>query len=178
MLSRRRFTVPLPDGASLALGERVLVMGVINVTPDSFSDGGRLFDQASAIEAGVRMEEEGADLIDVGGESTRPGAEPLDEVEERRRVLPVVEALAGRVRVPVSVDTYRASTAAAALAVGAALVNIDRAPSSFVGDRAPTALRLPASTRSYTACVLVTVLSHEKIAARRNPSPRRRVLRS
>ena len=123
MLSRRRFTVPLPDGASLALGERVLVMGVINVTPDSFSDGGRLFDPASAIEAGVRMEEEGADLIDVGGESTRPGAEPLDEAEERRRVLPVVEALAGRVRVPVSVDTYRASTAAAALAVGAALVN-------------------------------------------------------
>jgi dihydropteroate synthase len=123
MSSRRRFTVPLPGGASLALGERVLVMGVINVTPDSFSDGGHLLDPASAIEAGVRMAEEGADLIDVGGESTRPGAEPLDKTEERRRVLPVIEALAGRVGVPVSVDTYKAATAAAALSAGAALVN-------------------------------------------------------
>ena len=123
MPPRRRFTVPLPGGASLALGERALVMGVVNVTPDSFSDAGRLFDPASAIEAGLRMAEEGADLIDVGGESTRPGAEPLDEVEERRRVLPVIEGLARRVRIPVSVDTYRASTAAAALAAGASLVN-------------------------------------------------------
>lgn len=105
------------------LGERTLVMGVVNVTPDSFSDGGRLFDPASAIEAGVRMAEEGADLIDVGGESTRPGAEPLDEEEERHRVLPVIEGLAGRVRIPVSVDTYKASTAAAALQAGASLVN-------------------------------------------------------
>ena len=123
MPSRGRFTVPLPGGASLALGERVLVMGVVNVTPDSFSDGGRLFDPASAIEAGVRMAEEGADLIDVGGESTRPGAEPLREAEEQRRVLPVIEGLAGHVRVPVSIDTYKASTAAAALASGASLVN-------------------------------------------------------
>lgn len=120
---RRRFTVPLPGGGSLALGDRALIMGVVNVTPDSFSDGGRLFDPAEAIEAGVRMAEEGADLIDVGGESSRPGAEPLDEVEERRRVLPVIEALARRIRIPVSVDTYKASTAAAALAAGASLVN-------------------------------------------------------
>ena len=123
MPSRGRFTVPLPGGASLALGERVLVMGVVNVTPDSFSDGGRLFDPASAIEAGVRMAEEGADLIDVGGESTRPSAEPLREAEEQRRVLPVIEGLVGHVRVPVSIDTYKASTAAAALAAGASLVN-------------------------------------------------------
>lgn len=123
MPSRRRFTVPLPDGASLTLGERVLVMGVVNVTPDSFSDGGLSFDSTSAIEAGRRMAEEGADLIDIGGESTRPGAEPLDEAEEQRRVLPVIEGLAGRVRVPVSVDTYKASTAAAALTAGAGLVN-------------------------------------------------------
>lgn len=115
--------MPLPGGASLVLGDRTLVMGVVNVTPDSFSDGGRLFDPASAIAAGVRMAEEGADLIDVGGESTRPGAEPLDEQEERRRVLPVIEGLAGRVRIPVSVDTYKASTAAAALEAGASLVN-------------------------------------------------------
>jgi dihydropteroate synthase len=105
------------------LGERALVMGVVNVTPDSFSDGGRLSDPADAIEAGVRMAEEGADLIDVGGESSRPGAEPLDEVEERRRVLPVIEGLAERIQIPVSVDTYKASTAAAALAAGASLVN-------------------------------------------------------
>jgi len=120
---RRRFSVPLPGGASLALGERVLVMGVVNVTPDSFSDGGRYFDPAKAIEAGVGMVEEGADLIDIGGESTRPGADPLDEAEEQRRVLPVIEGLAGRVAIPLSVDTYRASTAAAALAAGAVLVN-------------------------------------------------------
>lgn len=113
----------MPGGASLVLGDRALIMGVVNVTPDSFSDGGRLFDPADAIEAGVRMSEEGADLIDVGGESSRPGAEPLDEVEERRRVLPVIEGLAGRVRIPVSVDTYKAATAAAALAAGASLVN-------------------------------------------------------
>jgi dihydropteroate synthase len=123
MAPRRRFTVPLPGGASLALGERALVMGVVNVTPDSFSDGGRLFDPVMAIEAGVRMAEEGADLLDVGGESTRPGAAPLNDAEEQRRVLPVIEGLAGRVRVPISVDTYKASTAAAALAAGAVLVN-------------------------------------------------------
>ena len=119
----RRFTVPLPGGASLALGERVLVMGVVNVTPDSFSDGGRCLDPASAIEAGARMVEQGADLIDIGGESTRPGADPIDDAEEQRRVLPVIEGLMANVRVPLSVDTYRASTAAAALAAGAALVN-------------------------------------------------------
>ena len=123
MSLRRRFTIPLPRGGSLALGDRTLIMGVINVTPDSFSDGGRLFDPAQAIEAGLRMAEEGADLIDVGGESTRPGAEPLGEGEECRRVLPVVEGLAARVRIPVSIDTYKASTAAAALEAGASLVN-------------------------------------------------------
>jgi dihydropteroate synthase len=123
MSMRRRFTVPLPGGASLALGERVLVMGVVNVTPDSFSDGGRCVDPTSAIEAGVRMVEQGADLIDIGGESTRPGADQIDEAEEQRRVLPVIEGLVANVRVPLSVDTYRASTAAAALAVGATLVN-------------------------------------------------------
>jgi dihydropteroate synthase len=120
---RRRFTVPLARGANLFIGERTLIMGVINVTPDSFSDGGRLLEPARAIEAGVRMAEEGADLLDIGGESTRPGAEPIGESEERRRVMPVVEGLASRVEVPLSVDTYRASTAAAALAAGAGLIN-------------------------------------------------------
>jgi dihydropteroate synthase len=120
---RRQFTIPLPTGRKLLLGERTLVMGVINVTPDSFSDGGELFDPARAIDAGVRMVNEGADLLDVGGESTRPGARPLDAAEERRRVLPVIEALATRVSVPISVDTYKSAIADAALAAGAAMVN-------------------------------------------------------
>ena len=123
MGTRRQFTIVLPGGRTLALGERTLVMGVINVTPDSFSDGGELFDPGRAIEAGVRMAEQGADLIDIGGESTRPGAEALVEKEERRRVLPVVEALAARVAVPLSVDTYKVSIADAALSAGASIVN-------------------------------------------------------
>jgi dihydropteroate synthase len=105
------------------LGERTLVMGVLNVTPDSFSDGGEHFDIADAVEAGVRMAEAGADLIDVGGESTRPGAPAVGEVEEQHRVLPVIAALAKRVSVPLSVDTYKASVADAAIAAGASLVN-------------------------------------------------------
>lgn len=98
-------------------------MGVINVTPDSFSDGGACLDPSAAIEAGIRMADEGADLVDVGGESTRPGAEPVPEAVERARVLPVIEGLVGRLSIPVSVDTYKASVADAALAAGASLVN-------------------------------------------------------
>ena len=123
MHPRRRFTVPLPGGRSLALGERTLVMGIINVTPDSFSDGGALVDASSAIDAAVRMVEQGADLIDVGGESTRPGAQAVSAGDEQRRVLPVIEALASRVAVPISIDTYKAATADAALAAGAVVVN-------------------------------------------------------
>src|SRR5258705_10685791 len=123
MQPRRRFTVPLPGGRTLPLGERTVIMGVINVTPDSFSDGGVLFDAAAAVEAGVRMAEEGAGILDVGGESTRPGAAAVDAAEEHRRAIPVVEALAKRVDVPISIDTYRAATADAALAAGAALRN-------------------------------------------------------
>src|SRR5438270_5308082 len=98
-----------------------LVMGVLNVTPDSFSDGGRWFDRGAAVEHGRQLVAEGADIVDVGGESTRPGAEPVDEAEERRRVVPVIEALAGQVRV--SVDTRKASVAEAAVAAGATLLN-------------------------------------------------------
>ena len=113
----------MPGGRTLALGERTLVMGVINVTPDSFSDGGDRFAPAAAVDAGVRMADDGADLLDVGGESTRPGADPLGEEEERSRVLPVIEALARRVTVPISVDTSKASVADGALRAGAAMVN-------------------------------------------------------
>jgi dihydropteroate synthase len=98
-------------------------MGIVNVTPDSFSDGGVLFDPAVAIEAGVRMAEQGAGIIDVGGESTRPGATAVDAREEQQRVIPVIKALATRVSVPISVDTYRATVAEAALNSGASIVN-------------------------------------------------------
>lgn len=105
------------------MGDRTLVMGIINVTPDSFSDGGTLLDPRAAIETGMKMIADGADLLDVGGESTRPGAEPLAADEELRRVLPVVAGLAGRATVPVSIDTYKASVADAALEAGAVIVN-------------------------------------------------------
>ena len=98
-------------------------MGIVNVTPDSFSDGGALLEPARAVEAAVRMVEEGADILDVGGESTRPGAAPLGAAEEQARILPVLEALARAVAVPISVDTYKASVADAALAAGAVMVN-------------------------------------------------------
>ena len=123
MYPRRRVTLSLPGGRTLPLGERTLVMGVINVTPDSFSDGGDRLAPGAAVDAGVRMVEEGADLLDIGGESTRPGAEPLGADEERARVLPVVEALARRVTVPISIDTYKAAVAEGALKAGAAIVN-------------------------------------------------------
>jgi dihydropteroate synthase len=116
---RTRFEVPLPGNRPpLVLGERTLVMGIINVTPDSFADGGLRFDPSRASDDGWRMLEDGADILDVGGESTRPGANPLDANEELRRVLPVVAAL-GR-RAVVSVDTYKASVAREAVAHGAA----------------------------------------------------------
>jgi dihydropteroate synthase len=98
-------------------------MGILNVTPDSFADGGVHFDVDRAVEAGIRMVAEGADILDVGGESTRPGADPLPADEELRRVLPVVERLAPRVNVPISIDTYKASVARAAVAGGAAIIN-------------------------------------------------------
>jgi len=121
--SHRRFSLPLADGRILELGERTLVMGIVNVTPDSFSDGGLLLDPQRAVDAALRMIDEGADLLDVGGESTRPGAEPLDEAVERHRIVPVIQALASQTRVPISVDTYKATVAAAALDAGAVMVN-------------------------------------------------------
>ena len=123
MQPRRRFTIALPGGRALALGENTIVMGVVNMTPVSFSDGGFLVYPAKAVDAGVQMVQQGAGIIDIGGESTRPGASPIDDAEEQRRVIPVIEALARRVEVPISIDTYKASTADAALAAGASIVN-------------------------------------------------------
>lgn len=110
-------------GTEIDLSQRALIMGVLNVTPDSFSDGGRFLDAAQAIRHAKEMVEAGADLIDVGGESTRPGAEQISSEEELRRVIPVVERLSQEIPVPVSIDTYKADVARKALQAGARLVN-------------------------------------------------------
>ena len=119
--ARGTFTIPLAHGRCLELGACTLVMGIINATPDSFA--GSVTDPDEAASLALRMEEAGADIIDIGGESTRPGAEPVSEADELARVIPVVERLAGRLRIPISVDTYKAGVAAAALSAGACIVN-------------------------------------------------------
>ncbi len=106
------------------LTRRGLIMGVLNVTPDSFSDGGRFFDPQRAIARGLAMAADGADILDIGGESTRPGATPVEAEEELRRILPVIEGLrAAGSTVPISIDTMKARVAAAAMAAGADLIN-------------------------------------------------------
>ena len=123
MHSRRSFELMLPGGRALKLGARTLVMGVINATPDSFSDGGVLLDPGRAVDAGLRMVDAGADILDIGGESTRPGADAVPASEELARVLPAIEALVGRITVPLSIDTYKADVADAAMKAGAAIIN-------------------------------------------------------
>ena len=100
-----------------------LVMGIVNVTPDSFFDGGRFLDAPAAVAHALQLVEQGAEIIDIGGESTRPGASPVSEAEEMRRVIPVIEQLAGRVKVPISIDTVKPGVARAGLAAGASIVN-------------------------------------------------------
>ena len=107
--------------------DRPRIAGIVNVTPDSFSDGGQFADAAAAIAHGVRLVEEGADLLDVGGESTRPGAEPIDAAAEIARVIPVIEGLAKATRVPISIDTSKPDVMRAAVAAGAGIVNDVRA---------------------------------------------------
>ncbi len=111
----RRFAFRFPRPA--------IVMGVVNVTPDSFSDGGRFIDPAAAIDHGLQLVAEGAEILDIGGESTRPGADPVDEAEELRRVMPVIAGLASKTAVPISIDTMKPAVARAVLAAGAAIVN-------------------------------------------------------
>jgi dihydropteroate synthase len=123
MAERQRFVVPLPGRAPLSLGDRTLVMGILNVTPDSFADGGLHADPDRAVAAGIQMVADGADIIDLGGESTRPGAETVSADEELRRVLPVVARLVREVDVPISIDTYKAVVAREACARGATIVN-------------------------------------------------------
>lgn len=126
VMQPRTYRLALSRGRSLDLGARTLVMGVLNVTPDSFAEKGRFLEPGRAVEAALAMVEAGVDIVDVGGESTRPGAAAVDADEELRRVLPVVRGLAGESRlaaIPISIDTYKAVVADAALEAGAALVN-------------------------------------------------------
>ena len=104
-------------------GERTYIMGVLNVTPDSFSDGGKYLDPEKAVYRALRMQEEGADIIDIGGESTRPGAEPVPVEEELRRICPVLEELADKVKIPLSIDTYKAKVAEKAIELGVNMIN-------------------------------------------------------
>jgi len=107
----------------LELGRRTCIMGIVNVTPDSFSDGGRFLDPRNAVVQGLRLAAEGADIIDIGGESTRPFSESVSADEEIRRVVPVVAELAQKIRIPISIDTSKAAVARRALEAGAAMIN-------------------------------------------------------
>ncbi len=108
---------------AIELGKRVLVMGIVNVTPDSFSDGGQFFDPDKAIAHAMQLDADGADILDIGGESTRPGAEPVTAEEEIARVVPIIRAIASQTTTPISIDTMKASVAIAALEAGASMVN-------------------------------------------------------
>ena len=107
----------------LHLSDKTHVMGVLNVTPDSFFDGGKYFDPDRAFERALEIEQEGADLIDIGGESTRPGSDPVEISEEMRRVIPLIEKLKGKISIPISIDTKKSEVAEAALQAGASIVN-------------------------------------------------------
>jgi dihydropteroate synthase len=122
VFTRTHYRLRLPS-RTLVLGERTLIMGILNVTPDSFFAGGRYPDAQLAVERAFEMEQQGADILDVGGESTRPGADPLSADEEIARVLPVLEGVRGKLRIPISLDTQKAEVAEAGLRAGAEIVN-------------------------------------------------------
>jgi dihydropteroate synthase len=122
MNHRKRFRLKL-NSQTLVLGEHTLVMGVLNVTPDSFSDGGKFFDPERAVQQALAMEQAGADLLDIGGESTRPGSTGVSAKEELARVLPVLQTLRERLKIPVSIDTQKSEVAEAALEAGAQMIN-------------------------------------------------------
>jgi dihydropteroate synthase len=122
MTRRKLFRLQLPSG-TLSLGERTLVMGILNVTPDSFSDGGKFFDPQQGVEHALEMARAGADLLDVGGESTRPGSRGTSTEEELARILPVLKGLRSVLSIPISIDTRKADVAEAAIDAGASVIN-------------------------------------------------------
>src|SRR5215470_6368363 len=122
MHKRKFFRLRLRSGM-LQLGKRTLLMGVLNVTPDSFSDGGKFFDVKRAVAQALAIERAGADIIDIGAESTRPGSQGISAAEELRRLLPVLEALRGKLKIPISLDTQKSAVAEIALGAGAQVIN-------------------------------------------------------
>jgi dihydropteroate synthase len=142
-------------GSVVDLSRRGLIMGVLNVTPDSFSDGGQFFEREKAVAHGRQMAREGAQIIDVGGESTRPGAEPVPAAEELERVLPVIEQLRGLTDVFLSIDTFKAEVAQAALQAGATIVN------DISGGRADPAM-LPLIARTGAALIIMHMQGNPK----------------
>jgi dihydropteroate synthase len=122
MPRRKRYKLQLPS-RTLVLGERTLIMSVLNVTPDSFSDGGKFFAQEKAVAAALAMQRSGADILDIGAESTRPGSLGISAAEELSRLLPVLAALRGKLKIPISIDTQKSSVAELAIGAGAQLLN-------------------------------------------------------
>jgi dihydropteroate synthase len=122
MFRRKQFRLRLAS-RTLVLGKRTLIMGVLNVTPDSFSDGGAFLNSQAAVARALELERDGADILDIGGESTRPAAAAVSAGEELSRILPVLEALRGKLRIPISVDTQKSEVAEAALTAGAEIIN-------------------------------------------------------
>ena len=122
MSQRKNFRLRLPS-RTLVLGERTLIMGVLNVTPDSFSDGGKFLDTEKAVSRALEIESEGADILDIGGESTRPGSEAISPDEQLARILPVLKKLCGKLKIPISIDTQSAAVARVAIEAGAEIIN-------------------------------------------------------
>jgi len=122
MPARKIFRLKLPSH-TLVLGERTLIMGVLNITPDSFSDGGKFFTVKKAVDTALQMQDQGADILDVGAESTRPGSLGISAAEELRRLLPVLQGLRGRLKIPVSIDTRKSTVAELAIGAGAEVLN-------------------------------------------------------
>src|SRR5690349_5482044 len=141
-MNRRLFYWKLRN-SELALGERTLIMGVLNVTPDSFSDGGLFHDPDRAYARALELEEQGADIIDIGGESTRPGSSRISADEEWQRLVPVLKRLRGNLRVPISIDTYKSEIAARAMDYGVEIIND---PSGLTFD--PTLAKTAASANA------------------------------
>src|SRR5579884_3339927 len=131
----------------IVLGERTLVMGILNVTPDSFSDGGKYADPDRAFSRALELEDDGADILDIGAESTRPGSQRISEAEELRRLVPVLKRLRGKLSIPVSVDTYKSGVAEKALEHGAEIIND---PSGILLD-----LQLPRVVTKYDAGLII-----------------------
>jgi dihydropteroate synthase len=150
------------SGFSFDFSLRTYIMGILNVTPDSFSDGGAYFEKSKAVDRAFRMADEGADIIDIGGESTRPGSEPVPLYEEIRRTVPVIEALSGKISIPLSIDTYKSAVAERAFEAGASIIN------DISGLRFDP--RMPALAAKYNVPVVVMHIKGAPKDMQKNPA--------